>query len=614
MNKLSIYKSLMLLVIVATFFTGCTNNQDNLRLNPTVTSLQMPYISSDSATIDCYVVAAGDGFTERGVCYSSTIQTPTTSDNKVIYEGETTKASYLVMLRGLTRLTTYYARPYAIGSDGTVYGGVITFTTPAAIPAIADITGPVIANTTENGITASTAVNITDDGGPHTTADITSRGVVYSLSSKPTISDSKTNDGTGKGEFTSLAKMLKGNVKYYLRAYATNSIGTAYSNEVSFTTPVGYAFVTTNASTKIGKDTATFNGVITYNGAGTVSESGFCYGLTADPTVDADTKVAVTAVNDTLKTKVSGLEVYTTYHVRAYVTNEVGTNYGADVVFTTLPDITKFWIVGDYNGWDNSDNAQYIISTASDPEAQGYVYLTAGGIKLATDHSWDNDHTFGDNGSGALTHPGNNITVAASGYYLIKANLTNMTYSLTLTTWGVMGSYNGWASQTDMTYNSASKTFSLALSLTAAGEFKFRGTSDWSINYGDTGADGKLEAGGDNIVVDLTADYAITLDLSHPNEYTYSLNRWGIIGAATGDASWSTDQNMTWDATNKVFTATIDMVVGEYKFRANDGWNVNLGGSLSALTQGGDNLAITTAGNYTITLDPWALVATVTAN
>jgi hypothetical protein len=71
---------------------------------------------------------------------------------------------------------------------------------------------------------------------------------------------------------------------------------------------------------------------------------------------------------------------------------------------------------------------------------------------------------------------------------------------------------------------------------------------------------------------------------------------------------------MTWDAANGVFKATIDLVAGEMKFRANDDWGVNFGGDLNALTQDGANIAIAEAGNYTITLNPWTKVATITKN
>ena len=85
-----------------------------------------------------------------------------------------------------------------------------------------------------------------------------------------------------------------------------------------------------------------------------------------------------------------------------------------------------------------------------------------------------------------------------------------------------------------------------------------------------------------------------------------------IIGDATG--SWADDKNMTWDAVNGVFTLTLDLVPGEIKFRANDDWGYNFGGDLADLSPGGSNIPVTEAGNYTITLDPWARVATVTKN
>ncbi|MGE5429310.1 MAG: SusF/SusE family outer membrane protein, partial [Methylococcaceae bacterium] len=120
-------------------------------------------------------------------------------------------------------------------------------------------------------------------------------------------------------------------------------------------------------------------------------------------------------------------------------------------------------------------------------------------------------------------------------------------------------------------------------------------------------------AGGENIAVADEADYAITLDLSHPNAYTYTANRWGLIGDAT-PGGWDSDQNMTWDATNQVFTITLDLTAAKIKFRANDAWDINLGGDINALTQNGADIAVAAAGNYTITLNPWTLKATVTKN
>jgi hypothetical protein len=84
---------------------------------------------------------------------------------------------------------------------------------------------------------ATSGGNITDDGG----ANITTRGVCYSINTNPTTADNITNDGNGTGSFTSNLSGLTTSTTYYVRAYATNSAGTAYGNELSFTTPAALA-------------------------------------------------------------------------------------------------------------------------------------------------------------------------------------------------------------------------------------------------------------------------------------------------------------------------------------------------------------------------------------
>jgi hypothetical protein len=80
--------------------------------------------------------------------------------------------------------------------------------------------------------TATGGGNVTADGG----ATVTARGICWSTSQNPTISGSHTTDGTGTGSFTSSMTGLTANTTYYVRAYATNSAGTAYGEEMSFTT------------------------------------------------------------------------------------------------------------------------------------------------------------------------------------------------------------------------------------------------------------------------------------------------------------------------------------------------------------------------------------------
>ena len=80
--------------------------------------------------------------------------------------------------------------------------------------------------------TATTGGEVTLDGG----SLVTARGVCWSTSPNPTIADNYTTDGRGMGSFTSNVTNLLSETTYYLRAYATNAIGTSYGNEVRFFT------------------------------------------------------------------------------------------------------------------------------------------------------------------------------------------------------------------------------------------------------------------------------------------------------------------------------------------------------------------------------------------
>ena len=94
---------------------------------------------------------------------------------------------------------------------------------------------PVLTTVTASEITQTTAIcggNVNSDGG----ASVISRGVCWSLAPNPTTSDNKTSDGTGTGVFSSSVTGLTGGTTYFARAYATNNTGTAYGNEITFTT------------------------------------------------------------------------------------------------------------------------------------------------------------------------------------------------------------------------------------------------------------------------------------------------------------------------------------------------------------------------------------------
>jgi len=98
---------------------------------------------------------------------------------------------------------------------------------------------PVLSTTEVTEITTNTAQsggNIIDDGG----ITITVRGVCWNTNENPTIDDNKTENGTGAGSFTSSISGLEPNTTYYVRAYATNSVGSGFGSAISFTTQEGF--------------------------------------------------------------------------------------------------------------------------------------------------------------------------------------------------------------------------------------------------------------------------------------------------------------------------------------------------------------------------------------
>ena len=122
--------------------------------------------------------------------------------------------------------------------------------------------------------------------------------------------------------------------------------------------------------------------------------------------------------------------------------------------------------------------------------------------------------------------------------------------------------------------------------------------ADAGISYGGSG--GTLSVDGPGITVDESGWYQME---ANTNDLTYSTSAYmiGLVGSATPNGWDSPDQKMDYDAETGTWSITIDLIDGEIKFRLNDGWAWNLGGTEDNLTQGGDNIVVS-AGNYTITL------------
>jgi plastocyanin len=178
---------------------------------------------------------------------------------------------------------------------------------------------------------ASAGGILTSDG----KSAITAEGVCWSTSSSPTTSDTKTNDGTNIGQFVSSINGLTAGTSYFVRAYATNSAGTAYGNEISFSTPpLQPASVTTNAVTNITISSAVSGGNVTTDNGDAVTARGVCWSLNTGPTITGPHTTDGTGIGSYIS-NLTGLVDGTQYFVRAYATNSSGTAYGNEVTFTT---------------------------------------------------------------------------------------------------------------------------------------------------------------------------------------------------------------------------------------------------------------------------------------
>lgn len=134
-------------------------------------------------------------------------------------------------------------------------------------------------------------------------------------------------------------------------------------------------------------------------------------------------------------------------------------------------------------------------------------------------------------------------------------------------------------------------------------QYKFTQGPNWDNNWGDTGGNGTLDKGGDNINAIDAGYYKLNVDLVGLT-YTAVKTTWGLIGDAT-PGGWDTDTDMAYDAANKVWTVTVNLTAAKVKFRANKAWDINYGdnGGDGSLEPGGADISVPAAGSYIVTLN-----------
>ena len=296
---------------------------------PVVTTQAASSIASTTATGHGNVVELGSpAATQHGHIWRAGA-IPTIS----IYDGITQKGApasvgaFTSSMTGMTPATLYYYRSYITSSSGTYYGSSRTFTTLATVPTVE--TDPVTNITT---VAALGHGKIVSNGG----SAVTEHGVCWGTSADPTIAGSHTEDGPTDvlgGFFSSLTGLSAGTV-YYVRAYATNSNGTGYGGNRSFTTySIGLPIVTTEAVSSIEDTNAVGNGTIESDGGSSITAHGVCWSTEENPDLTDIFTDKGTGEVGAFTSAMTGLTENTQYFVKAYAINGSGEAFGEQVTF-----------------------------------------------------------------------------------------------------------------------------------------------------------------------------------------------------------------------------------------------------------------------------------------
>jgi uncharacterized protein (TIGR02145 family) len=295
---------------------------------PTVTINPIDLITNVSARSGGAITSdGGAAILSKGVVWSTFVN-PTISNSKTT--DSSGLAPFISQLTGLLGDSVYYVRAYATNATGTGYSSQLSFR--AIPPVLATVVTKPATTLTSTSATSGGTISFTG-GTPHS-----EKGLVYSTTTNPTIANTKLIDNTVGLNWTTNITGLTGNTKYYVRAYAINSVGAGYGGLDSFTTSPILPIISTNPVATITRTTAVSGGNISSDGGSVITGRGIVWNKTGNPVVGTDiirTDASNTTGSFTLN--LGNLNSGITYYVRAYATNAIGTSYGNQLTFTTQP-------------------------------------------------------------------------------------------------------------------------------------------------------------------------------------------------------------------------------------------------------------------------------------
>ena len=314
------------------------------------------------------ITATGDGSSTVDklglVAKIGSVPTISNYDYEYHVTEQTVANGYVLTLSGMASGYTYQYRVYVQNNVGYKYGAVSEVTL-GAIPTLSTVS----VSNIDNDSADSGGTGISDNG-----PSISTKGCVCKAGSVPTILsyDVKTNDGSGTASFSSSLTGLVASTTYYVRAYATNILGTGYGGRETFATLGSTPSLTTDAVTRTSSSTADSGGNVTSVGGSSVTAWGVCWNTTGSPTTSSSkdnytgTQASPFSFDADLNTLVNG----TIYYARAYATNSHGTSYGNEIVYSHIDNAsvttdTPVWVNGsiaDCGGNITYDGGQFPLT------------------------------------------------------------------------------------------------------------------------------------------------------------------------------------------------------------------------------------------------------------
>ncbi len=285
---------------------------------------------------------------------------------------------FSMKLTGLLPSTKYYSRAYLKNNYSLIYGTQREFNTFA-------LTSPQVITNDVTDITSTSVQcggNVTSDGN----GTVLMRGVCWNTIANPTLINciNRSIEGTGIGSFTSQVTGLTKGTIYYISSYVTNEKDTGYGEVKIFTTlTVDRPTVITLAVVPI-DSSAQGGGNVTSDGGSPVTTRGVCWSLTTNPTINNIHSHDGEGTGAFISS-ITNIEPSTIYFVRSYATNVVGTSYGNEVVFTTLPP-QKYHVGQSYAGgiifYIDTTGQHGLIAAISDQSTEtqwGCIFTEIGG-------------------------------------------------------------------------------------------------------------------------------------------------------------------------------------------------------------------------------------------